>query len=71
MDSRPGRAIPKAIENGTGSHLADARTKRKVPGSYKKVGKCMLRILFMSQKKLYRASNATLNKITCCVIIEF
>ena len=38
MGSRPGRAIPKAIKNGTGSSLADARNKRVVPGRYKKAG---------------------------------
>ena len=51
MGSRPGRAIPRDT-NGTDSSLADARTKRVVPGRYKKAGK--LRIFVMSQLMIYR-----------------
>ena len=47
MGSRPGRAIPKALKNGTGSSLADARNKRVVLGRYKNAGRYLL--LVMSQ----------------------
>ena len=37
MYSRPGRAIPKVLKNGTSSSLADAHIKRVVLGKKSKV----------------------------------
>ena len=47
MGSRPGLAISKAL-NGTSSSLADARSKRIVPGRYKKTVKYLSRMFVMS-----------------------
>ena len=52
MDSRLGRAIPKAIKIGSGSSLADTGKKRVVPGRYKKAGKYLLKVCYVAVKAL-------------------